>query len=72
MEEDLLSEKKAMQKQQWAKREMHLKLAVANTTGLCGDLQGVIGSSLKEIEGISLLALEDGEGDEGKANAAEE
>jgi hypothetical protein len=60
LEEDLQSEKKAMQKQ-WAKREMHLKLAVANTTGLYGDLQGVIGSSLKEIEGISLLALEGGE-----------
>jgi hypothetical protein len=62
LEEDLISEKKAMQKQ-WAKREMHLKLAVANTTGLYGDLQGVIGSSLKEIEGISLLALEGKEED---------
>lgn len=57
LEEDLLSEKKAMQKQ-WAKRDMHIKLAVANTTGLYGDLQGVIGSSLKEIAGISLLAPE--------------
>jgi len=62
MEEDLQSEKKAMQKQ-WAKREMHLKLAVANTTGLHGELQAVIGGSLKEIKGISLLALEGGECD---------
>jgi hypothetical protein len=37
-----------MQKQ-WAKREMHLKLAVANTTGLYGDLQGVNVAGLIEL-----------------------
>lgn len=44
---------------QWVSREMHLKLAIANTNGLHGELQAVIGGSLKEIEGISLLALEE-------------
>jgi len=33
-------------------------------TGLCGDLQGIIGSSLPEIEGMDLLALEVTESDE--------
>lgn len=30
------------------------------TVGMYGDLQGVAGKSLQEIEGLSLLALEDG------------
>lgn len=54
---DLDAEKRAFQKQ-WNKREKQLQRAMISTTGLWGDLQGIIGSSLQEIEGMELLALE--------------
>lgn len=65
MKEDLESERRAFQKQ-WCKREKQLERALMNTAGLYGDLQGIIGSSLKEIEGISLLDLESGKESEPK------
>ena len=60
MKHDLESEKRALQKQ-WSKREKQLERALTNTAGLYGDFQGIIGSGLKEIEGISLLTLESNE-----------
>jgi len=60
MTDDLESEKRALQKQ-WSKREKQLERALTNTAGLYGDFQGIIGSGLKEIEGISLLTLEPNE-----------
>jgi hypothetical protein len=59
MQEDLNAEKKAMQRQ-WAKREIQLNNVLQSTAGLYGDLQGIAGKSLQEIEGLSLPALEDG------------
>jgi hypothetical protein len=57
MQEDLAAEKKAMQRQ-WAKREIQLNNVLQSTAGLYGDLQGIAGKSLQEIEGLSLPALD--------------
>lgn len=59
MQEDLAAEKKAIQRQ-WAKREVQLNNVLQSTAGLYGDLQGIAGKSLQEIEGLSLPVLEDG------------
>ena len=57
MHEDLASERKAILKQ-WAKREMQIERVIESTAGLYGDLQGIAGSGLQEIEGLSFDALE--------------
>jgi hypothetical protein len=57
MQEDLNAEKKVMMKQ-WAKRGMQIERGVGSTAGLYGDLQGVVGIRLAEIEGFGLSALE--------------
>lgn len=57
MQEDLAAEKKAMQRQ-WAKRETQLSNVLQSTAGMYGDLQGIAGKSLQEIEGLQLPALE--------------
>ena len=57
MQADLESEKRAFNKH-WNKRQKQLDRAIASTTGLFGDLQGIIGNGLQEIEGMSTLALE--------------
>ena len=56
MAEDLQKEKKAIMKQ-WAKREEQLGRVVEATTGMYGELQGIAGRSLKEIEGLDLGLL---------------
>ena len=57
MQEDLNAEKKVMQRQ-WAKREVQLNNVLQSTAGMYGDLQGIAGRSLQEIEGLSLPALD--------------
>ena len=57
MQEDLDKEKKAILKQ-WAKREEQIERVMQATVGMYGDLQGIAGKTLKEIEGLELLALE--------------
>jgi hypothetical protein len=56
MRQDLEAEKRAYQRC-WAKREKQLERVVISTSGLYGDLQGIIGSTLPEIQGMSLTAL---------------
>jgi hypothetical protein len=58
MQADLEAEKRALNTR-WNKRQKQLDRALASTTGLYGDLQGIIGNGLKEIEGIDLLAIEE-------------
>lgn len=58
MQEDLDKERKAIMKQ-WAKREEQIERVMGATVGMYGDLQGIAGKSLQEIEGLSLLAIED-------------
>ena len=63
MQADLESEKRAFNRH-WNKRQKQLDRAISSTTGLYGDLQGIIGSGLQEIEGIDALAIEAIEADE--------
>jgi hypothetical protein len=57
MKADLDKEKKAITKQ-WAKREEELERVMGATVGMYGDLQGIAGKSLQEIEGLELTVLE--------------
>jgi len=57
MQEDLDKEKKAILKQ-WAKREEQIGRVMQATVGMYGDLQGIAGKTLQEIEGLELKALE--------------
>jgi hypothetical protein len=57
MQEDLDREKKAITKQ-WAKREEQIERVVQATVGMYGDLEGIAGKSLQEIEGIGFRSLE--------------
>jgi hypothetical protein len=47
---------------QWAKRQEQIERVMNATVGMYGDLQGIAGKSLQEIEGLELkaLSLEDG------------
>ena len=57
MQEDLDRERKAIMKQ-WAKRQEQIERVMGATVGMYGDLQGIAGKSLQEIEGLSLQALD--------------
>jgi len=57
MKEDLDKERRAITKQ-WEKREKQLENMMFATTGMYGDLQGIAGKSIQEIEGMDLMALE--------------
>ena len=63
MREDLDKERKAIMKQ-WAKREEQIERVMGATVGMYGDLQGIAGKSIQEIEGLEFPAIEfkDGEG----------
>jgi len=53
MQSDLDRERKAIMKQ-WAKREEQIERVMGATVGMYGDLQGIAGRSLQEIEGLEL------------------
>ena len=57
LEEDLAKERTWMTKQ-WAKREALIRGVTDNTVGLYGDLQGIAGSALGEIESLEVPLLE--------------
>ncbi len=59
MKEDLDKEKKAIMKQ-WAKREGQTERVLQATVGMYGDLQGIAGKSLQEIEGLEMKVLLEG------------
>lgn len=56
MQEDLDKEKKVITKQ-WAKREEQIRQVMKATIGMYGDMQGIAGKTLQEIEGLELRAL---------------
>src|SRR3954453_21024347 len=56
MRDDLDKELKVMMKQ-WAKREEQIIRVMGATVGMYGDLQGIAGKSLQEIEGLELKSL---------------
>ena len=57
MQEDLDKERKVIMRQ-WAKRQEQIERVMVGTTGMYGDLQGIAGKSLQEVEGLSLRSLE--------------
>jgi hypothetical protein len=57
MQTDLIREKKAIMTQ-WSKREEQINNVMMATAGMYGDLQGIAGASIQEIEGLGLKALE--------------
>ncbi len=57
MREDLVRERKFFEKQ-WSKRDKQLNLVLSSIVGLHGDLQGIAGKALQEIEGLDVPLLE--------------
>jgi hypothetical protein len=58
MQEDLEKERRAMTRL-WAKREEQIRGVIDATAGMYGDLQGIAGQALKEIDGIAMPLIED-------------
>jgi len=56
MQEDLDKERKAIMRQ-WAKREAQIERVMNATVGMYGDLQGIAGKSIQEIEGLDVNAI---------------
>ncbi len=56
MQEDLDKERKVIMKQ-WAKREEQIERVMGATVGMYGDLQGIAGKSLQEIDGLDFPLL---------------
>jgi hypothetical protein len=56
MQSDLDKEKKAIMKQ-WAKRDEQINRVMQATVGMYGDLQGIAGKTLQEIEGLDIQLL---------------
>jgi hypothetical protein len=56
MKDDLDREKKAITRQ-WAKREEQIDRVMQATVGMYGDLQGIAGKTLQEIEGLEFQGL---------------
>ena len=59
MQEDLDKERKTMTRL-WAKRQEQIRCVIESTAGMYGDLQGIAGKSLQEIEGLEIKMLPDG------------
>lgn len=64
MQQELAAERKLFEKR-WAKREKQLQRVIANTAGMYGDLEGLIGTPMQSIP-----ALEAGEEDDFEAEDA--
>jgi hypothetical protein len=58
MQEDLDKERKVIMKQ-WAKRGEQIERVMNSTVGMYGDLQGIAGKSLQEIEGLEFSMRDD-------------
>jgi hypothetical protein len=58
MKKDLDQEKKAITRQ-WAKREEQIDRVMQATVGMYGDLQGIAGKTLQEIEGLEFQGMLD-------------
>jgi len=57
MQSDLVKEKQVIMKQ-WEKRQKQIDLVIESTTGMYGDLQGIAGKTLQEIDGLEFKSLE--------------
>jgi hypothetical protein len=52
MQEDLQEERRSTERR-WAKREKTIQRVITNTSGMYGDLQGFVGSSLATIPALT-------------------
>ena len=66
MQADLDRERKSMTRL-WAKREAQIQGVIESTVGMYGDLQGIAGRALQEIEGLETPLIEDNIIDTGSA-----
>ncbi len=57
MRKDLDSEKRAINRQ-WAKREAQLERVLLASTGMYGDLEGIVGQAMPQLEPFELKVLE--------------
>lgn len=57
MQDDLAKERKNTIRG-WAKREAQIQGVIESTVGMYGDLQGIAGKVMQEIEGLEILAVE--------------
>jgi len=57
MQGDLDRERKMMTRL-WAKREEQIRGVIESTAGMYGDLQGIAGKTLQEIEGLEVQLLD--------------
>ena len=57
MQDDLNKEKKATTRL-WAKREAQIQGVIESTVGMYGDLQGIAGRAMQEIEVLDSLAID--------------
>ncbi len=57
MQDDLARERKATIRL-WAKREAQIQGVSESTVGMYGDLQGIAGKVMQEIEGLDVLAID--------------
>jgi hypothetical protein len=58
MQADLERERKTMTKL-WSRRELQIRGVIESTAGMYGDLQGIAGRTLQEIEGLDYPLLEE-------------
>ncbi|MGB6082516.1 MAG: DUF2130 domain-containing protein [Xanthobacteraceae bacterium] len=58
MQADLDRERKTITRL-WAKREQQLNAVITSSAGLYGDLQGIAGNTMPEIEQLDVLSIED-------------
>ncbi|MCC6322491.1 MAG: DUF2130 domain-containing protein [Phycisphaerales bacterium] len=56
MQEDLDAERRVITKQ-WEKRAKQIERVMVSTVGMWGDLQGIAGRTLQEIDGLEMRAL---------------
>jgi hypothetical protein len=57
MQTDLDRERKTMMRL-WAKREEQLRGVLDSTAGLYGDLQGIAGRAMQDIESLDIVMIE--------------
>lgn len=58
LKQDLETEKRSMQRI-WAKREKEIERVIMNTSGMYGDIQGIIGASLQPVDVLELTVSEE-------------
>jgi len=68
---DLDSERRAMTRI-WAKREKQIQKVIENTSGMYGDMQGIVGATLPEIDSLQIAALPGLDNDAGEIGISDD